>query len=79
MSNKKRITQRSTLKRRTLIEGMARCVSNDGLARELRVGEVYYVREIPNMRGHCVVLRNKRTPLVGYHLDRFTLLEEHET
>jgi len=31
------------------------------------------------MRGHCVVLRNKRTPLVGYHLDRFTLLEVHET
>ncbi len=78
-SKKKRVTQRTRRKHRTLIEGMARCVSNDGMVKELRVGEVYYVREIPNMRGHCVVLRNKGTPLVGYHLDRFTLLEEHET
>jgi hypothetical protein len=40
----------------------------------LRCGEVVYVREIPNMRGHCVVLRNKKPPLVGYHLDRFKIL-----
>ncbi|MGO8752490.1 MAG: hypothetical protein ACLQNE_41655 [Thermoguttaceae bacterium] len=59
-------------------EGMARCICNDTMQGELEVGEVVYLREIPNMGGHCVILRNKKPPLVGYHLDRFELLDEDE-
>ena len=57
---------------------MARCVSNDALENDLRVGEVVYLREIPNMSGHCVILRDKKLPLVGYHLDRFEMLSEDD-
>jgi hypothetical protein len=60
------------------VEGMARCTYNDSMAEELEVGGVYYVREIPNMRGHCIVLRNGEAPLVGYHLDRFELMKEDD-
>lgn len=63
----------------SLVEGMARCQSNEGMVRDLKVGDIVYVKEIPNMRGHCVVLRNKRVPLIGYHLDRFQVLAEAET
>ena len=59
-------------------EGMARCISNEGMADDLEVGETVYLREIPNMGGHCVVLRNGKMPLVGYHLDRFELLDEDD-
>lgn len=59
-------------------EGMARCISNEGMENDLNVGEVVYIREIPNMGGHCVVLRNMKVPLVGYHLDRFELLKEDD-
>ena len=59
-------------------EGMARCTCNDGMEHDLQIGEVVYLREIPNMGGHCVILRNKKTPLVGYHLDRFELLDKDE-
>ena len=45
---------------------------------DLQVGEVVYLREIPNMGGHCVILRNKKPPLIGYHVDRFELLNEDE-
>ena len=57
-------------------EGMARCISNEGMADDLKVGEIVYIREIPNMGGHCVILRNNEMPLIGYHLDRFELLDE---
>ena len=57
---------------------MARCMCNDGMEGDLQIGEVVYLREIPNMPGHCVLLRNKRAPLVGYHLDRFQLLSEDD-
>jgi hypothetical protein len=60
-------------------EGMARCTCNDGIEDDLQIGEVVYLREIPNMAGHCVILRDKKAPLVGYHLDRFELLAENET
>jgi hypothetical protein len=63
-------------KKDRLLEGMAKCICNDKMERDLKLGEVYYIKEIPNMRGHCVVLRNKKTPLIGYHLDRFELLQE---
>jgi hypothetical protein len=59
-------------------EGMARCICNDGMEGDLKVGEVVYLREIPNMGGHCVILRNRKMPLVGYHLDRFQLLDESD-
>jgi hypothetical protein len=59
-------------------EGMARCISDEGMRGDLKIGEVVYIREIPNMRGHCVILRNERMPLVGYHLDRFELLDEDD-
>ena len=59
-------------------EGMARCICNAGMEKELRIGEVVYLREIPNMGGHCVILRNMKLPLVGYHLDRFEILSEDE-
>jgi hypothetical protein len=59
-------------------EGLARCMYNDGMEDDLQIGEVVYLREIPNMGGHCIVLRNKKVPLVGYHLDRFQLLSEDE-
>jgi hypothetical protein len=61
-----------------LHEGMAKCICNDKMGKDLKVGEVYYIKEIPNMRGHCVVLRNKKTPLIGYHLDRFELLHDDD-
>ena len=44
------------------------------MEQDLEIGQVVYLREIPNMQGHCVVLRNGKPPLVGYHLDRFELL-----
>ena len=73
----RRMVDKANRERRPdLAEGMARCVCNDAMADELEVGEAVYVREIPNMGGHCVILRNKKPPLVGYHLDRFELLEE---
>jgi len=59
-----------------LIEGMAKCICNEGMERVLARGEVVYIKEIPNMRGHCFVIRDKRLPLVGYHLERFELLKE---
>jgi hypothetical protein len=58
-----------------LVQGLAKCISNEGMKGELQVGDVAYVQEIPNMRGHCVVLRDKKATLVGYHLERFELLE----
>ncbi|MCC6123727.1 MAG: hypothetical protein IT426_02090 [Pirellulales bacterium] len=64
--------------RRRLIEGMAECICNEGMEKELKLGEGCYIKEIPNMQGHCVILRNKKTPLVGYHLDRFKLADEYE-
>ena len=57
-----------------LAEGLARCVNNAAMEQDLEIGQVVYLREIPNMQGHCVVLRNGKPPLVGYHLDRFELL-----
>lgn len=59
-------------------EGMAKCVNNEGMEHELELDEVVYVRQIPNMLGHCVVLRNNKPPLVGYHLDRFQVLYDYD-
>ena len=66
-------------KRHQIVEGLAKCVSNQGMEKDLSIGDIVYVREISNMRGHCVVLRNKKSPLVGYHLDRFEVLKEDRT
>ena len=60
------------------LEGMARCLCADGLGKDIAVGDVVYVREIPNMLGHCIVLKNGAQPLVGFHLDRFELLYPYE-
>jgi hypothetical protein len=62
----------------TLVEGMAKCINNQGMETLLQNGQVVFVREIKNMRGHCIVLRNQEHPLVGYHLERFELLNEDE-
>ena len=60
----------------SLVEGLAKCTYNDGMEDDLSVGEIAYVREIPNMPGHCIILRTGKLPLVGYHLDRFELVQE---
>ena len=70
--------KRKNAKQPELVEGRARVLYNDGVKRDLKVGEIVYIREIPNMRGHCVVLRNRKAPLVGYHLDRFELLTDDD-
>ncbi len=51
---------------------MARCLTPDYT--NLALNELVYIREIPNMRGHCIVLRNGYPPAVGYHVDRFELV-----
>jgi hypothetical protein len=71
--------QKKSVKPRKPAEGLARCLCNKGMERDIRVDDVVYVREIPNMPGHCVVLRNKKPPMIGYHLDRFEILDEDET
>lgn len=60
-----------------LVEGRAEVVTPEGIPGLVR-GEICYIREIPNMRGHVVILRNNKPSLVGYHLDRFRLLTEDE-
>lgn len=60
------------------LEGMARCLNAEGLDAALQEGDLVYVREIPNMPDHCIVLKNGCNPLVGYHLDRFELLYPYE-
>ena len=59
-----------------LVEGMARCIDNEGISLELNA--IVYVREIPNMPGHCIILASHSLPLVGYHLDRFVLLSDED-
>jgi hypothetical protein len=66
------------------VEGMAECLDAEGLGwgapqSALKLGDLAYVREIPNMEGHCLVLRSGELPLVGYHLDRFRMLTRDET
>jgi len=61
-----------------LLEGLAECIDCDGVGRLVKKGEVVYIREIPNMKGHCIILKNAKTPLVGYHIDRFRLLKDSE-
>ena len=65
-------------KKRKLKEGMAKVVFNGMLEDDLTMGEVVWLREIKKMRGHCVVLRNNKTPIVGIHLDRFKMLKRDE-
>lgn len=60
------------------VEGMARCLSADGLGDDIAEGDIVYVKEIPNMLGHCIVLKNGVQPLIGLHLDRFELLYPYE-
>lgn len=59
-----------------LVRGYARCVYNDAMEDYLTEGEHYLIREIPNMMGHVLVLRNGELPLVGIHLDRFELVSD---
>lgn len=59
-------------------EGLARCIDNEGLEDLLEPNEVVYVQEIPNLRGHCIILANGRYPIVGYHLDRFRFVFEYD-
>lgn len=54
-----------------LQRGLLNCHFAEGLENSLVEGCKYYVREIPNMPGHVVVL-GAELPLVGIHLDRFT-------
>lgn len=60
------------------VEGMATCVDNRGLEEVMQVGDTCYVREIPNLRGHCVILRSGQPPVVGWHLERFELHEDYD-
>lgn len=57
-----------------LVMGMAKCISAEAIP-ELEEGKMYFIQEIPNMRGHAVVLGHLSKPLVGIHLDRFELYD----
>ena len=57
-----------------LVRGIARCVDSDGMEYCLVKEALYYIREIPNMRGHVVALTSGSNPVVGAHLERFELL-----
>lgn len=59
-----------------LSRGYARCVCAYSMESMLTEGELYYVREIPNMMGHVLALRTGFPPLVGVHLERFEFLKE---
>jgi hypothetical protein len=65
-------------KKAKLKEGLAEVVFNRMLEEELVLGERVWLREIKNMRGHCIVLRHNKLPLVGIHLDRFRMLKRKE-
>ena len=65
-------------KRTKLKEGLAEVVFNRTLGEDLVLGERGWLREIKNMRGHCIVLRHNKMPLVGIHLDRFRMLKRKE-
>ena len=65
-------------KKGKLKEGLAEVVFNRMLEEELTRGERVWLREIKKMRGHCIVLRHNRMPLVGIHLDRFRMLKRKE-
>jgi len=55
-----------------LARGLARCLWAKGFEDILQEGAEYFIREIPNMPGHVVVL-GAGVPLVGIHLERFEL------
>ena len=57
-----------------LSRGLARCCSAEGMEHCLELGTLYYIREIPNMRGHVVALTSGSDPVVGVHLERFEML-----
>lgn len=65
-------------KRSKLTEGLAECVFVDGVSELLTLGERVWIREISNMRDHCIVLRNDKPPLVGYHLNRFKIIKRDD-
>lgn len=54
-------------------EGLARCVDNTGIEDKLTVGEVVFLREIPNQIDHCLVLKSGMHPLVSIDIHRFEL------
>lgn len=58
-------------------EGLAVCVDNEGMEHLLKLGETVYLRELPNMRGHCLILAEGRHPIFGYHLERFRMDAGH--
>jgi hypothetical protein len=54
-----------------LQRGLHRCLWAEGFESHLVEGREYYLREIPDMPAHVVVL-GAELPLVGIHLDRFS-------
>jgi hypothetical protein len=64
-----------TLGLQPMVEGVARCIEDyAGIDKD----EIVFIREIPNMRAHCIVLRQRKMPVLGLRLSQFRLLEEHE-
>lgn len=59
-----------------LARGYARCFWADGMENVMVEDGLYYIREIPNMMGHVVALRDGGLPLVGVHLHRFEMVGE---
>ena len=59
-----------------LKRGLAHCTFVEGMEQCLTLGELYYIREIPNMKGHVLALCRGGIPVVGAHLERFEFLRE---
>lgn len=57
-----------------LAEGRARCTDNTGYEDVLEVGDLVYLRELPNLPGYCLVVRHLDAPLLGLPCDRFELV-----
>lgn len=56
------------------MEGLATCCDNAGMEADIDKGDVFYVREIPNMSGHVLAIRQRDSRIwVGLHLERFEL------
>ena len=50
-----------------------------GIEASLIEGDHVYIKEIPNMPGHCIVFQHGQNPLIGIHIERFRILSEDET
>ena len=58
-----------------IVRGAAHCTYLEALEDRLNDRDTYHITEIPNMMGHVVIMTNNQPPMVGYHLERFDLLD----